>query len=99
MKYKKLKLSTVLLLSLGLTGLQAQEAILASGGDASGSGGSASYSAGQVFIQQTQVQTLIQQPKEYNSLMKFRLFRELDKQKASILNVRLIQIQLLIFSL
>ena len=49
MKYKKLKLSAVLLLSLGLTGLQAQEAIPATGGNASGSGGSASYSAGQVF--------------------------------------------------
>ena len=49
MKYKKLKLSTVLLLSLGLTGLQAQEAIPATGGNASGTGGSASYSVGQVF--------------------------------------------------
>lgn len=48
MRQKKLKLCTVLLLSLGLTGLHAQEAILASGGDASGSGGSVSYSVGQV---------------------------------------------------
>ncbi len=48
MKHKKLKLSAVLLLGLGLTGLHAQEAIPASGGDASGSGGSVSYSVGQV---------------------------------------------------
>lgn len=48
MKYKKLKLSVILLLGLGLTGLQAQESVNATGGDASGSGGSASYSVGQV---------------------------------------------------
>jgi hypothetical protein len=48
MKHKKVKLSAVLLLGLGLTGLQAQEAIPASGGNASGGGGSASYSVGQV---------------------------------------------------
>ena len=48
MKYKKLKLSAVLLLGLGLTGLQAQTSVNATGGDALGSGGSASYSVGQV---------------------------------------------------
>jgi len=48
MRYKKLKLSVVLLLAFGLTGLQAQEAVTANGGEASGSGGSASYSVGQV---------------------------------------------------
>ncbi len=48
MKYKKVKLSAVLLLGLGLTGLHAQEAIPASGGNASGSGGSSSYIVGQV---------------------------------------------------
>jgi hypothetical protein len=36
------------LLGLGLTGLQAQECVNATGGNASGSGGSASYSVGQV---------------------------------------------------
>jgi hypothetical protein len=51
MKHKKLKLSAVLLLGLGLTGLQAQESINATGGDASGSGGSASFSVGQVIYQ------------------------------------------------
>lgn len=39
----------MLLLGFGLTGLQAQEAILTTGGEASGSGGSASYSVGQVI--------------------------------------------------
>jgi|SRR5690554_434647 len=48
MKHKRLKLSVVILLGLGLTGLHAQESINASGGDATGSGGSASYSVGQV---------------------------------------------------
>lgn len=48
MRHKKLKLSAVLLLGLGLTGLQAQESINATGGDASGGGGSVSYSVGQV---------------------------------------------------
>ena len=48
MRHKKLKLSAVLLLGLGLTGLQAQESVNATGGDALGSGGSASYSVGQV---------------------------------------------------
>jgi hypothetical protein len=47
MQHKKLKLSAVLLLSLGLTGIQAQEAITATGGDGSGSGGSVSYTVGQ----------------------------------------------------
>ncbi len=49
MHYKKLKLIAILLLSLGLTGLQAQETTATSGGDASGSGGSVSCSIGQVF--------------------------------------------------
>ncbi len=46
MKHKKVKLS-VLLLGLGLTA-QAQQAITATGGDASGSGGTVAYSVGQV---------------------------------------------------
>jgi hypothetical protein len=48
MKHKNLKLSAVLLLGLGLTGLQAQTSVNATGGNASGSGGSVSYSVGQV---------------------------------------------------
>ena len=48
MRHKKLKLSAVLLLGLGLTGLQAQTSINATGGDVTGGGGSASYSVGQV---------------------------------------------------
>lgn len=48
MRHKRLQLSAVLLLGLGLTGLQAQETIPATGGNASGSGGSVSYSVGQV---------------------------------------------------
>jgi hypothetical protein len=48
MRHKRLKLSAILLLGLGLTGLQAQNAVPATGGNASGSGGSVSYSVGQV---------------------------------------------------
>jgi len=48
MNVKLLKLSTILLLGFGLTGLQAQTSINATGGDASGSGGAVSYSIGQV---------------------------------------------------
>lgn len=50
----KLKVSAVLLLIFGFTGLQAQEAIPASGGDASGSGGSVSYSVGQLVYTNNQ---------------------------------------------
>jgi hypothetical protein len=46
MKQKKVKLS-VLLLGLGLTA-QAQQATTATGGDASGSGGTIAYSVGQI---------------------------------------------------
>ncbi len=48
MRHKRLKLSAVLLLGLGLTGLQAQTSVNATDGDVSGSGGSVSYSVGQV---------------------------------------------------
>jgi hypothetical protein len=48
MKFKKLKISILLFLGFGLTGLQAQESVHATGGEASGSGGSVSYSIGQV---------------------------------------------------
>jgi hypothetical protein len=50
MTRKRLKLSIILLLGLGFTpGALAQEAKPASGGDASGSGGSVSYTVGQVL--------------------------------------------------
>jgi hypothetical protein len=48
MKYKKLILSALLLLGLGVIGLQAQTSLNATGGIALGSGGSTSYSVGQV---------------------------------------------------
>jgi hypothetical protein len=47
MGFTQITLSAIFLLSLGLTGLKAQEAIPVTGGNASGSGGSASYSVGQ----------------------------------------------------
>ena len=51
MRHKRLKLSAVLLLGLGLSGLQAQESVNATGGNANGSGGSVNYSIGQVVYQ------------------------------------------------
>jgi hypothetical protein len=47
MKHKTTLMSVAFLL-LGLEGLQAQESLTASGGDATGAGGSSSYSVGQV---------------------------------------------------
>jgi len=54
--FNRVKLSAVLLLGLGLTGLQAQESINAAGGNASGSGGAVSYSVGQ-FVYTTNTGT------------------------------------------
>lgn len=48
MRHMKLKLSVIILLGIGISGLRAQEAIPATGGNASGSGASASYSVGQI---------------------------------------------------
>ena len=48
MKQNSKKLITVITLIFGLSGLQAQETVPATGGKASGSGGSASYTTGQV---------------------------------------------------
>jgi hypothetical protein len=47
-KRLKFKLSTILLLGYGLTSLYAQESVNSTGGNASGSSGSASYSVGQI---------------------------------------------------
>jgi len=49
MKKNKLKLIILGLLFFGLSNLQAQETISTTGGDASGSGGTSSYTIGQVF--------------------------------------------------
>lgn len=48
MRYKKIKLSAAFLFIIGLTRLLAQTAIPGSGGDASGSNGTFSYSVGQI---------------------------------------------------
>ena len=51
MEFFKLKYHALFVFILVFNGLQAQEAISVTGGDASGSGGSVSYSVGQVFYQ------------------------------------------------
>lgn len=48
MRYKRLKLGAVFLLVFGLTEIQAQQSVNASGGDATGSGGWLSYTIGQL---------------------------------------------------
>ncbi len=48
MKHKKFKLSILLVLALSISGLQAQDAVVAAGGEATGAGGFVSYSIGQV---------------------------------------------------
>ena len=50
MRHKQLKLVAILMFGFGLTLLHAQETVPASGGKASGSGGSVSYSFGQLFF-------------------------------------------------
>ncbi|MBN2612831.1 MAG: T9SS type A sorting domain-containing protein [Bacteroidales bacterium] len=49
MNFRKIQSGVMLLLVIGYTGVYAQEAVLSSGGNASGSGGSVSYSVGQVL--------------------------------------------------
>lgn len=46
--YKKVKLIAVFMIGIGLSGLQAQQAVTTAGGNAAGTGGTASYSIGQV---------------------------------------------------
>jgi hypothetical protein len=48
MRYEKLKISALILLIFGITGIHAQESIPASGGNAVGSGGSVTYTVGQL---------------------------------------------------
>jgi hypothetical protein len=48
MKNKKTKMAALLLLGFALTTVQAQQAFVASGGNASGSGGTVAYSVGQI---------------------------------------------------
>jgi hypothetical protein len=48
MKHKQIKLIAMLLSTIGLAGLHAQETLPATGGEASGSGGTISYTVGQI---------------------------------------------------
>ena len=73
MKNTKFWLSAMILLSLVLTGLNAQVAIPATGGAASGEGGSSSYSVGQVVYTSHEgvtgsVAHGVQQPYEISTL-------------------------------
>ena len=50
MKIEKIKIVVLFLLAFGLQTIQAQEAVIAAGGDASGSGGTVAYSVGQIVF-------------------------------------------------
>ena len=50
MKYKNALVGIIFFIGCGLIGIHAQEAVLIAGGDASGSGGSSSYSIGQILF-------------------------------------------------
>ena len=83
MRHKRLKLCVVLLAGLGLAGLRAQENIYTTGGDASGNGGSVSYSVGQLVYQthsgsMGSVSEGLQQPYEISMLTGIDKDRGLD---------------------
>jgi hypothetical protein len=74
MEQKKVKISVLVLLVIGLTGLPAQESKSTAGGNATGSGGTASYSVGQVVYTTNtgtngSVAQGIQQPYEISVLL------------------------------
>ena len=74
MKHKNFKLIALLLFGYSLAGLQAQEAFTASGGEAVGSGGSVSYSVGQLvnttnYGEDGSVAQGIQQPYEISIIV------------------------------
>jgi len=85
MQIKKTKLGTALMLCIGLQQLHAQEAISAAGSNASGTGGSVSYTVGQVvYITNTGLTATetqgIQQPFEISTV------NVIDEAKAITLN-------------
>lgn len=76
MKFKKLKLFTLFVFGYGLYGLQAQNSVITTGGNASGSGGSVSYTVGQVVYSSTvgtngSVSEGVQQPYEISIISGF----------------------------
>jgi hypothetical protein len=83
MHHKRIKLSVVLLLGLGLAELQAQESVIATGGNASGSGGSASYSVGQInyatyYGTMGSIALGIQQPFEISTVTEIEEAKSID---------------------
>jgi hypothetical protein len=81
MKNKRVKLIAVLLLCIGLSGLQAQVAIPASGGNATGSG-TVSYSVGQVvYITNTNSGSVtqgVQQPYEISVITAIEAAKDIN---------------------
>lgn len=85
MKHKKMILTVLLLLSIGIAALQAQQSVVASGGTATGSGGSVSYTIGQVAYHQIagsngSSSEGVQQPYEF-------FVSGIDEQKGITLNM------------
>jgi hypothetical protein len=74
MHHKRVKLMAVILFGIGIVALQAQETFLTFGGNATGSGGETSYSAGQVVYTTNtgsdgSVAQGVQQPFEISSIV------------------------------
>jgi len=83
MFFKPLAVSAVLMLGWALTGLQAQEALPASGGEASGNGGSVSFTVGQVACtfqtgNECSVSQGVQQPYEIYTVVETTIPKGLD---------------------
>jgi len=84
MRRKRLKLCIVFLLGIGLTlNLQAQKAIPSTGGNASGSGGSVSYTIGQVLYtvktgSNGSITEGVQQPYEISVLVGIEQARDIN---------------------
>jgi hypothetical protein len=90
MKHKKAK-SLTLLLGLAVTGIHAQDASTASGGEASGSGGTVSYSIGQVVYTTVagstgSVAQGVQQPYEISIVTSIENTKEIDLQLSTYPN-------------
>jgi len=82
MWYKKLIINALLLFSIGSTGVSAQCTITASGGDASGTGGTVNYSVGQIVYtiidnSSGSVTQGVQQPYEISVISGFEAAKEI----------------------
>jgi hypothetical protein len=91
MLHKHLNLIAIILFGLGFTGLQAQTSVNAAGENTSGSGGSASYSVGQVAYQTKtgtngSVSEGVQQPYEISVVIEIEEAKDINLMVAAFPN-------------